>query len=311
MSKHLFGAVVTAHGIAANNRGETEGNLTTLQKILWNGDVYTTVSAEAIRWAIRLNWQQQGSPVNRNWDEATRVHAWKDPEFLQSGEPYVDDDLLGYMSAQAAKQETNAEEEGATTARRGRARGRTLVRRSRFEATRAISLSPWTGDVVFSVAGTGATPFASSKGNFPVPYSAEVHATRYQYGFAFTPGDLFDPARAALLVDALVNLTEVAGNHARYLYDFAPDAIIFRWTDDFAPRILYPFQLADGGGLTVPSLSRRVVAGDVDAAELVIGGSIADSEDAAALKALGATVYPGAKKAAQEVKRRMGGAPEA
>ena len=52
MSKHLFGLVVTPYGTAANNRGENEGNITTLQKILWKNEVHTTVSAEAIRWAF-------------------------------------------------------------------------------------------------------------------------------------------------------------------------------------------------------------------------------------------------------------------
>ena len=43
MSKHLFGLVITPHGAAANNRGENEGNITTLQKLLWNGEAHTTV----------------------------------------------------------------------------------------------------------------------------------------------------------------------------------------------------------------------------------------------------------------------------
>jgi CRISPR-associated protein Cst2 len=46
MSRHLFAAIVTHHGIAANNRGETPSNVTTLQKLLWQGQVHTTVSAE-------------------------------------------------------------------------------------------------------------------------------------------------------------------------------------------------------------------------------------------------------------------------
>ena len=54
MSLHVFGAVVTGPGVAANNRGENEGNITTLQKLLWNGQVHTTVSSEGIRWAIRV-----------------------------------------------------------------------------------------------------------------------------------------------------------------------------------------------------------------------------------------------------------------
>lgn len=31
MTWHLHGAIVTSHGTAANNRGDNEGNLTTLQ----------------------------------------------------------------------------------------------------------------------------------------------------------------------------------------------------------------------------------------------------------------------------------------
>ncbi|HMW03361.1 MAG TPA: type I-B CRISPR-associated protein Cas7/Cst2/DevR, partial [Acidobacteriota bacterium] len=57
MTFHLFGNVLTRYGAAANNRGENEGNITTLQKLLWKGQVHTTVSAEAIRWALRYHWQ--------------------------------------------------------------------------------------------------------------------------------------------------------------------------------------------------------------------------------------------------------------
>lgn len=306
MSKHLFGAIVTPHGIAANNRGESEGNLTTLQKILWNGEVHSTVSAEAIRWAIRANWQDRGYDVNRKWDENTRRHSWQDMDFEQGGEPYIDDDVLGYMSAQAAKEEASeGESEERSPGRRQRRRGKALVRRSRFEVTRAISLSPWAGDVVFSVAGIGATPSASRSGTDPVPYSGEIHATRYQYAFALTPEHLFDKRRAGALIDAIIDLGDVAGNQARYLYDFAPDAVIFRWTDDYAPRILYPFQLDVAGRLAVPELLRRVRANDVSASELVIGGSLADTGDGEELRKLGAIVSSGVKQAAQDIKQRL------
>ena len=305
MSKHLFGAVVTPHGVAANNRGENEGNLTTLQKVLWNGDVHSTVSAESIRWAIRDIWQRQGLKVNRNWNEATRQHTWEDANFEQEGGPYVDDDVLGYMSAQAAREETGDGPQSGTGQRRARPRGRTLARRSRFEATRAISLTPWPGDVVFNVAGVGATPSASRRGDSPVPYSGEVHATRYQYAFALTPEHLLDRARALHLIDAIVDLTEVAGNHARFLYDFAPDAVVFRWTDDFAPRMLYPLQIDSDGRVAAPELLRKVRAGDIDARELVVGGSLAETSDGEALRGLGATVHPGVKRAAETVKELL------
>ena len=58
MTFHLFGNILTFYGVAANNRGENQGNITTLQKLLWKGETHTVVSSEAIRWAIRYYWQK-------------------------------------------------------------------------------------------------------------------------------------------------------------------------------------------------------------------------------------------------------------
>lgn len=104
MTFHLFGNIITSLGTAANNRGENEGNITTLQKILWRGEVHTTVSAEAIRWALRYHWQTNGNGnlVNRQWNDESNDNEWQgdfDPE------KYIDDDVLGYMKAEAAKSE--------------------------------------------------------------------------------------------------------------------------------------------------------------------------------------------------------------
>jgi CRISPR-associated protein Cst2 len=308
MSMHLFGAVVTPHAVAANNRGENEGNMTTLQKLLWNGDVHSTVSAEAIRWAMRADWQARGLGVNRKWDETARRHEWQDRDFASGGAPYIDDDVLGYMSAQAAREEADADADGDAprAGGRSRARGTALVRRSRFETTRAISVGAWSGDTVFNVAGVNATPSASRTGTTPVPYSGEVHATRYQYSFALTPEDLLDRTRAAAVVDAIVDLRQVAGSHARYHYDFAPDTVIFRWTSDPAPRILYPFRLdEERDEIRIPELLRRVRAGDIEAEELIVGGALAELPDGAELARLGAAVHPGVKAAARDVKERL------
>ena len=128
--------------------------------------------------------------------------------------------------------------------------------------------------MTFNAASIGATPSAA-RGDNPAPYATEVHATRYQYGFALTPEDLSDKRRALDVVDAIINLSDVAGNHARFLFDFAPDSIFFRWTDDFAPRMLYGFQVDKNSRLGVPELLHRVTAGDIDPRELIVGGSIA------------------------------------
>ena len=170
MSLHVFANFVTPFGTAANNRAETEGNITTLQKLLWCGETHSTVSAEAIRFALRRRLGASEA-TNREWDEGERANGWKDPDFKgwkkESGNTYIDDDLLGYMTAEAAK------EEGAS--------GSANVRRAVLEVTRAVSLMPWPGDVTFNAASPGATPSAQKKGSNPVPYGTELHATRYQW----------------------------------------------------------------------------------------------------------------------------------
>jgi len=303
MSMHLYGIIVTNHGTAANNRAGNEGsNITTLQKILWNGQVHTTVSAEAIRFAIRWYWQQTlgEQALNRRWNDHAASHTWADAEFAE-WEKFADDDVLGFMSAKAAKEEANEAEEGPAK-RKTRQRGTCKKRRARLEITRALSLTPFAGEITFSAASVGATPSANKH---PMPYGTEVHATRYQYGFALTPETLSSPARALNVIEALVDLSEVAGNQARFLYDFSPDALIFRLTDDFAPRMLYAFGLGCDGHLTVPQIVRRVKCNDIDAKELIVGGSIAATDDAKYLKDNGAAVYDGVKQAAGDVKERM------
>ncbi|MGH6636534.1 MAG: type I-B CRISPR-associated protein Cas7/Cst2/DevR, partial [Gammaproteobacteria bacterium] len=147
MSKHLFAALVTHYGTAANNRGETDGNITTLQKLLWHGQVHTAVSAEAIRFALRRLLAVEGEQTNRRWNEHTRCNEWQDREFKHwkkhDDAGYIDDDLLGFMSAKAASAEGES--------------GSADVRRGVLEVTRAISLIPWEGDVTFNAAGPGAT----------------------------------------------------------------------------------------------------------------------------------------------------------
>ena len=224
MSLHIFGAIITGQGCAANNRGESEGNITTLQKILWNGQVHTTVSAEAIRWALRYYWQIKGHAVNRKWVEDHQDHEWQDLNWegwaKENGKTFIDDDLLGFMRAEGAK-----EEGGKGTANK---------RRGVLEVTRAISTTPYAGDISFNAK-------SGEKGRTSL-YGAEMHATRFQYGFALTPERLRVRKRCLAALDGLIDLVEVGGNHSRFLFDFSPESLIMRLTEDPAPRSSIAFR---------------------------------------------------------------------
>src|SRR5262249_7329477 len=164
VSLHIFANFVTPFGTAANNRAETEGNITTLQKLVWQGQPHSTVSAEAIRFALRrLLAASEPGGANRRWSEEERNNVWQDwtckawePE---TGSPFFDDDRLGYMTAEASSEEGEA--------------GSANVRRAVLEVTRAVSLTPWAGDVTFNAASPGATPSAQKRGSNPVPYGTE------------------------------------------------------------------------------------------------------------------------------------------
>jgi CRISPR-associated protein Cst2 len=270
MTIHIHAAVVTTHGTASNNRGVTEGNTTTLQKLVWNGAVHTCVSAEAIRFALRRALGEV-EPCNRRYNEELRRNEWQDPSFERWTEkskdkPFIDDDLLGYMMAEGAKEENE--------------KGTAKVRRAVLEVCRAVSMTPWAGDVTFNAASPGATPSAAKKGAKdanPVPYSTELHATRYQFGVSMTPARLRVKERACHALRALSSLSDVAGNQGRFLYDFSPDSIVFRVTHDPAPRLLYGFNTVEGGRVGFNEIVRRVRAGDIRAEELIIGGSVAES----------------------------------
>jgi CRISPR-associated protein Cst2 len=285
MSLHVFGAIITANGTAANNRGLTEGNVTTLQKLVWNGHVHTTVSAEAIRFALRRRLAE-AEKCNRTYNDDTRTNEWADATFAawapkSKDKPFIDDDVLGYMSAESAKVE-------------GERGPPAKVRRAVLEVTRAVSLTPWPGDLTFNAASPGATPSAQKKGSNPVPYGTEMHATRYQYGFALTPERLRVADRALVALRGLCAIGEVAGNHGRFLFDFSPDSVVFRLTQDPAPRILYVFADAEAGSVSLAELMRKVKSGDVPAKELVVGGAVVSAMDKATKEALsGADLHDG------------------
>ena len=261
MTIHVFGMILTHEGTFSNNRGENEGTTNTLQKIIRNGEQYTTVSAEAIRYALRDGWQQSGETLNRQ----TLSHRAVDYQDREFGDwpARLDDDVLGFMHA----------------------KNETVSRRAPLEISRALSITPYLGDVMHNFASTGSNPSSTSKN--PHPYSAEIHHTRYQFGFALTPDSLgregndqesvHDPQeklrRVEVSLRGLSNLRRVGGAHARYFADYSPEVLILRVTTDPAPRMLYCFEQEEGASeISICSLERKL-GEDIEASELIIGAA--------------------------------------
>jgi CRISPR-associated protein Cst2 len=280
MSKHLFITVVTPTAVAANNRGEGDGStLSTLQKITYGHDQYTTVSAEAIRWGLREYFQNSNETgTNRTFNPDTDRYTLKNERF--SAKDFIDDDLFGYMDAKKGK-----DNEDATTKRRGA-----------LEVSRAISLDPYWGDIAFGSKG--------GEKNKTSIHSTEVHCTAYQYTVALTPESLKDAGRAVLALDAISAVRHVGGNHSRFLYDFRPESIAIRITDDPSPWIMGCFKRV-GDTVGCPRLVRLVEVKDISATELIVAGEISDTPYGKQLEDLGVTVCRGIKEAIAAAKLKL------
>lgn len=296
MTYHLFGNLITSRGVAANNRGETEGNRTTLPKVFWGDKLHIAVSAEAIRWAIRYYWQMMDIPVNREWKEDEQDIKWKNILNREGNrfdpEAFIDDDVMGYMEVKSGKG------------------GEAFKRRGALEVTRAVSLeSAEKIEITFnSKSGSkgkkGNQDSDAEKAKTSI-YSTETIATRFQYGLAITPQRLVVPNRLVDVLHAVTKLANVGGNHARFLFDFSPESVIFRWTHHPVPQFLYCFQEPEEDVLTAPRLKQLIECEEIPAEEIYIFGGYAFTEEAQALKKLGVSVEPSIRKGVKTLSSRI------
>jgi CRISPR-associated protein Cst2 len=314
---YLYATILTGEAVAANNRGDNIGNTTTLQKVFHQDDLHTSVSAEAIRFALRYRFQLEGVRVNRSYDgeklhyEDEKRTRWNpsDPDAA-----LIDDDLMGFMDAAAAQAEREDEDAqtdqaafelsgGAAAAKSSKpkkAKGQTTKRTSPLAVGRAVSLRPYRGETSFNcVSG------AKEKGKLSL-YAAEMHTTEYQYSVGLNLNDVVNKKHIGHLIDALVDPPPVAGNHSRFAYDFSPASIVLRVTAAHSSKIQNCFEHdEDNRTYTVTRLIERVKSGDIPASELVVGGEITRTDQGEELKRLGVAAFAGVVAAANEARARI------
>ena len=307
-TNYLYGTILTGEAVAANNRGDNVGNTTTLQKVFHQDDVHTSVSAEAIRFALRYRFQLEGMKTNRTYNPATAKVKYVDDKWTDwtpDGDVFIDDDLMGFMNAAAAAKEADDEEAAAAAESgeekpakgRGKKKGAAYKRPSPLAVGRAVSLRPYRGE--YSYNSTVRKDEGGKAAGLSL-YNAEMHTTEYQYSFGLNLNDVINKENIRHFVDAILDPPPVAGNHARFAYDFSPASIVLRVTQAHSPKIQNCFEHDDETrGFTIKRLVKRVEDEDIPAAELYVGGEIARTEEGARLQELGVHIYPGVRKAAQ------------
>lgn len=311
-TNYLYGTVLTTEAVAANNRGDNIGNTTTLQKVFHQDDLHTSVSAESIRFALRYRFQLENLKVNRSYDPEAGKLNFEDEKrttWNPDGDVFVDDDLMGFMDAAAAQAEKETEEvqaggEGEIKAKapKKRAKGKTTKRPSPLAIGRAVSLRPYRGELSFN-----AVSGEKVKGKLSL-YNAEMHTTEYQYSFGLNLDDVIKKENIGHVVEAIIDPPQVAGNHARFAYDFSPASIVLRVTNAHSSKIQNCFEHdEESRGYTVKRLIERVESKDIPADELFIGGEVTNTPEGARLKELGAEVFAGVRAAADGARARVAG----
>jgi CRISPR-associated protein Cst2 len=308
---YLYGTILTGEAVAANNRGDNVGNTMTLQKVFHQDDLHTSVSAEAIRFALRYRFQLEGLKVNRSYDPEEGKLNYEDEKRTKwnpnNGEVFIDDDLMGFMDAEAAKQEREDEEpemaeSGEQKAGRGRrrAKGTTTKRPSPLAIGRAVSLRPYRGELSFNAVSGEKTKGALSL------YGTEMHTTEYQYSFGLNLSDIVQKEHICHLLDAIIDPPPIAGNHARFAYDFSPASIVLRVTSAHSSKVQNCFEHSEEQRTyTIARLLHRVASGDIPASELIVGGEVSTTREGEQLRGLGVTVLAGVQAAADEARQRI------
>jgi CRISPR-associated protein Cst2 len=133
-----------------------------------------------------------------------------------------------------------------------------------------------------------------------------MHTTEYQYSFGLNLDDVIEKINISHFIDAITDPPPVAGNHARFAYDFSPASIVLRVTNAHSPKIQNCFEHDESSrGYTVERLVKRVEAGDIPASELIIGGELASTDEGKRLADLGVKACAGIKEAANEARSRI------
>lgn len=219
--KYLSTLIITNSILAANNRGEGEGNIQTLQKIHTPKGMRTVISGPAIRRAVRDSMQETGAkmwrisipnpdadnPAGYLYDNGTgnRVVYMSDAT-PASADLYDDTLAFGYFSSPKGKP------------------GQVVKRVSAVEVSSAVSTTPYDNDQAF---------LQGLKANGKInPVIVERHYTRYHYVVNMNLNDMKERPQAAHFVINALHSLRVGGSHASNATSLSPDTILWRFHDD-------------------------------------------------------------------------------
>ncbi|MBI1247523.1 type I-B CRISPR-associated protein Cas7/Cst2/DevR [bacterium] len=294
---NLFGTVLTQTAPSANYRGESAENRAVIQKIEIGRFKYAFVSPEALRNAIRETLAELGLPCNR-----TRLNQEDQPavafQDYPDAETFADDFFMGWLVAASSADRKKIEKE---LKDKGRDLKRFQYKRdSVLRMNMAVALEPYRHDTVFTQSPQDKSA-DEAKSHRNADNAQLLHRetayTAYQYPFALNLEECRPQADwTRALLAAIGQLNNVAGNHARSYFEFAPLSLVIRLTNSLvAGYETYAFQpdKHHPGRYVMPALIDGLLQGDWAGEEFYLGGQIVkemDGEQHSALAQKGVTL---------------------
>ncbi len=279
---NLFATVLTYTAPSANYRGESELNRTVIQKVTDGRFDYPIISPEAMRNALREMLAGYGLACNRERLHDEEQLAVKFAE-LPHPEKFVDDFFFGYLVAASAKDRKTMRDTIKTARGEDAAQKFTFKRDSVLRMNMAKALDPYRHNAVFTQ-----SPLAPKEKSAyqNATTSALLHretaVTAFQYPFALNGNDCKPHSDwTKLLLKAIGELNDVAGNHARSYFEMAPASIVVRLTESLvAGYRTYCFK-SDG---KLPDLIGDILKDDYPGSEFYFGGELVKREISEAMQ---------------------------
>jgi CRISPR-associated protein Cst2 len=267
---NLFATVLTFPAPSANYRGESELNRTVIQKVTDGRFDYPIISPEAMRNALREALAGYGLTCNRERlpDEEQLAVRFRD---LPDPDAYADDFFFGYLVAAGSKERKEylkqiKEKRGADAEKQF-----VFKRDSVLRMNLAKGLEPYRHNAVFTQSPLAGNGSAYKNADTSALLHRETCVTAFQYPFALAGNDCkAKPEWTRKLLQAIGELNDVAGNHARSYFEMAPASIVVRLTNSLvAGYRTYCFK--DKG---LPDLIDDILKGDYQGNEFHLGGEL-------------------------------------
>ena len=269
---NLFASILTYTAPSANYRGESPDNRSVIQKITKGRHEYAIVSPEAMRNALRETLKKLGLPCNRERlsdEEQLAVKFQSYPDETQ----FADDFFMGWMIAASKADREKIKKEIVDSKRN--ADKFSFKRDSVLRMNMAVALEPYRHDSVFTQSPSQVDSPWKNADNSQLLHR-ETTVTAFQYPLALNLNDCAEkPEWTRVLLQAVGELNEVAGNHARSYFEMAPASIVIRLTNRLAAGFdTYGYSIADNGTHHFTEITAGIEKGDYPGSEFFIGGKI-------------------------------------